>query len=160
MFKTMNRDAFRLLRAVLPVLGLAACQHPASEWPTQSIVEWPEQHLIFVADSRLGTVQSFQIANGAPVPYAQTHDPQRTSVRALQLDKSRGRLWVLGNHGVFIHKARGLVLQKYIAFDSAAITALRIDHARVWLLDASGTALGFIDPATLVAHRIPEEEPG
>ena len=116
------------------------------------MLEWPEQHLLFVADSQQGKVQSFFLGNGAPVPFAQTHDPQRSSVRDLQLDTQRGQLWVLGDNGISVHKARGLILQKHIVLDAQRVSALRIDEGCVWLLDDTGERIGQIDRRMLVTR--------
>ena len=129
---------------------LIACQRSPIVHANQSVLEWPEQRLLFVADSRQGKVQSFLVRNaGAPIPFAQTHDPQRSSVRDLKLDSQRGRLWVLGAEGVFVHKARGLVLQKHLVLDTRNVASLSIEGDWVWLIDDSGRRLARIDAATL-----------
>ena len=138
------------LFAVLLCL-LLGCQSSKQVLPSQSVLEWPEQHLLFVADSRQGKVQSFILGSGAPVPFAQTHDPQRRAVRDLQLDTQRGQLWVLGDNGITVHKARGLILQKHIPLDVQTVSALRIDAGSVWLLGWAGERIGQIDQRTLVA---------
>lgn len=130
---------------------LIACQRTSIAHVNQSVLEWPEQHLLFVADSRQGTVQSFLLGHtGMPVPFAQTHDPQRSSVRDLKLDPRRGRLWVLAAEGVFVHKARGLVLQKHLVLDTRKVASLSVDGDWVWLLDGSGRRIAQIDAATLM----------
>lgn len=130
---------------------LPGCQSSDRVLPLQSVLEWPEQHLLFVADSRQGKVQSFFLGSGAPVPFAQTHDPQRNSVRDLQLDTQRGQLWVLGNDGISVHKARGLIRQKHIPLNGQLVSAMHIDAGNVWLLDGAGERIGQIDQRTLVA---------
>lgn len=132
------------------LLSLIACQRAPIVHASQSVLEWPDQRLLFVADSRQGKVQSFLLdGNGTPAPFAQTHDPQRSSVRDLKLDPQRGRLWVLGAEGVFVHKARGLVLQKHLVLDTRMVANLSIDGNRVWLLDSSGRRVAQIDAASL-----------
>lgn len=129
---------------------LLGCQPSPISRVSQSVLEWPEQRLLFVADSRQGKVQSFLLGdNGLPRPYAQTHDPQRTSVRDLKLDTQRGRLWVLGEEGVFVHKARGLVLQKHLVLDTRNVASFSIERDWVWLIDGSGRRIARIDPGTL-----------
>ena len=140
---------YSLLLALLCLLP--GCQSSDRVLPLQSVLEWPEQHLLFIADSRQGKVQSFFLGSGAPVPFAQTHDPQRSSVRDLQLDTQRGQLWVLGNDGISVHKARGLIRQKHIPLNGQMVSALRIDAGNVWLLDGLGERVGQIDQRTLVA---------
>jgi len=136
---------------------MVACEPGYDVTAHQSVLEWPEQHLLFVADTRQGKVQSFFLGNGAPVPFAQTHDPQRSSVRDLQLDPQRGQLWVLGDNGVSVHKARGLVLQRHITLDTANVAALSVDETYVWLVDGAGERIGQIDRGTLVASwRFPD----
>lgn len=131
---------------------LAACQPATIVHARQTVLEWPEQRLLFVADSRQGKVQSFLLGhNGSPVPFAQTHDPQRSSVRDLKLDTQRGRLWVLGAEGVFVHKARGLVLQRHLVLDTRNVASLSIEGDWVWLIDGSGRRIARIDAATLTA---------
>ena len=139
---------------------LAGCQSGNRALPLQSVLEWPEQHLLFVADSRQGKVQSFFLGSGAPVPFAQTHDPQRSSVRDLQLDTQRGQLWVLGDDGISVHKARGLIRQRHIPLDVQTVSALRIDGGSVWLLDGAGEAIGQIDQRTLVASWLARDRRG
>jgi len=139
---------------------LAGCQSGDRALPLQSVLEWPEQHLLFVADSRQGKVQSFVLGSGAPAPFAQTHDPQRSSVRDLQLDTQRGQLWVLGDDGISVHKARGLIRQRHISLDGQVVSALRIDAGNVWLLDAAGEAIGQIDQRTLVANWLARDRRG
>ena len=139
---------------------LAGCQSGDRALPLQSVLEWPEQHLLFVADSRQGKVQSFILGSGAPVPFSQTHDPQRASVRDLQLDTQRGQLWVLGDNGITVHKARGLILQKHIPLDVQTVSALRIDAGSVWLLGGAGERIGQIDQRTLVASWLARDRHG
>lgn len=145
-----GRRVGQYLLLLLLAYLLIACQRAPIVHASQSVLEWPEQRLLFVADSRQGKVQSFLLAgDGTPVPFAQTHDPQRSSVRDLKLDVQRGRLWVLGAEGVFVHKARGLVLQKHLVFDTRKVASLVIDGDWVWLLDESGRRVAQIDAATL-----------
>jgi hypothetical protein len=139
---------------------LLGCQSSKQALPSQSVLEWPEQHLLFVADSRQGKVQSFFLGSGAPVPFAQTHDPQRASVRDLQLDTQRGQLWVLGDDGISVHKARGLIRQRHIPLDGQLVSALRIDAGSVWLLDGAGERIGQIDQRTLVASWLGRDRRG
>ena len=140
---------YLLLVVFLPML--AACLPENEMMARQYVVEWPEQHLLFIADSRVGKVQSFFLGSGAPVASAQSHDAQRSSVRDLQLDAQRGQLWVLGDDGVSVHKARGLVLQKHISLDTQQVSTMRIEDGRVVLFDDTGERVGQIDPRTLVA---------
>ena len=138
------------LLACLALL-LTACL-PADEISLrQSVREWPEQRLVFIADSRLGRVQSFHLGGGAPVPFALTHGNQRASVSDLQLDAQRGQLWVLGDDGVSVYDARRLVLQKRVLFDTQNISALRIEAGRIVLIAKSGEQVGQIDSTTLAA---------
>ena len=139
---------------------VTACQPGHEFTPHQSVLEWPEQHLLFVADARQGKVQSFFLGNGAPTPFAQTHDSQRSSVRDLQLDTQRGQLWVLGDDGISVHKARGLILQKHIPLDGQTVAALHIDAGGVWLLDGAGERIGQIDQRTLVANWLSRDRRG
>jgi hypothetical protein len=146
-----GRSVNKYLLIVFLAYFFAACQPSHETPPHQSVLEWPEQHLLFVADVRQGKVQSFFLGNGAPIPFAQTHDPQRSSVRDLQLDRQRGQLWVLGDRGVSVHKARGLILQRHIALDTRNVSTLSVDEGHVWLVDDAGERIGQIDRGTLVA---------
>ena len=147
------------LFAVLLCL-LLGCQSSKQALPSQSVLEWPEQHLLFVADSRQGKVQSFILGSGAPVPFAQTHDPQRANVRDLQLDTQRGQLWVLGDDGISVHKARGLIRQKHIPLNGQTVAAMHIDTDTVWLLNGAGERVGQIDPRMLVASWLSSDRRG
>jgi len=149
---------YSLLLVLLSLL--LGCQSSDLVLPLQSVLEWPEQNLLFVADSRQGKVQSFFLGSGAPVPFAQTHDPQRASVRDLQLDTQRGQLWVLGDDGISVHKARGLIRQRHISLDGQVVSALRIDAGNVWLLDRAGERIGQIDQRTLVASWLARDRHG
>ena len=109
---------------------LVACQSADQLIAAQRVVEWPEQHLVYIADSRTGQVRSFFLGNGAPVFFAQTRSAQRTSVRDLRLDSQHNQLWVLGDDAVDIYDARGLVLQKRLPLDAQDASALGIEAKR------------------------------
>jgi len=136
----------------LLLLMLAGCLPSGEMAARQFVVDWPEQNLVFIADTRIGHVQSFRTGtDSAPVLFAQTRGVQRASVRDIQLDTQRGQLWVLGDDGVYVHKARGLALQKRIPFDALGASTLRIEADRVVLLSDSGAQIGQIDRGSLVA---------
>jgi len=109
---------------------LVACQSADQLIAAQRVVEWPEQHLVYIADSRTGQVRSFFLGNGAPVFFAQTRSAQRTSVRDLRLDSQHNQLWVLGDDAVDIYEARGLVLQKRLPRNAQNASVLGIDTKR------------------------------
>jgi hypothetical protein len=67
---------------------------------------------------------------------------------------------VLGDNGISVHKAHGLILQKHISLDVQAVAALRIDAGRVWLLDGAGERIGQIDQRTLVASWLSGDRRG
>ena len=109
---------------------LVACQPAYQQVSTQQIVEWPEQNLLFIADGRTGQVRSFFLGSGAPVLVAQTRGVLRTSVRDLQLDERHGKLWVLGDDGVYEHEARGLELVAHYPMTAKDVAALEVKVGR------------------------------
>lgn len=145
-----GRNIFIGLFLALIAIPLAASlradvvPEPESQ-PGQYLIEWSEEHLLFVADERSSRIQSFHLSAGAPVAYAQTRRHQHSRVRDMQLDAQRGKLWVLGYNGVSVYDARSLALQRYIPLEGASISALRIEGDRVLLLAGSGTPVGEID---------------
>jgi len=110
----------------LVVYLLLGCQSSDRPIPSQQVLEWPEQRLVFIADSRTGQVKSFFLGNGAPVLFAQTRSDQRTSVRELRLDSSHNQLWVLGENNVEVYEARNLALQKRLPLDAQEIASAGI----------------------------------
>lgn len=136
-----------LLRAmcVASVMLLAACQPADVRAPRQSVVEWAEQHLLFVADERSSQVRAFHLGNGAPVPLAESRSGGHARVRDMQVDAQLGRLWVLGYSGVSVFDARTLVLQRFIPLEGAHLSSMRLEGGRVRLFSASGEAAGEID---------------
>ncbi|MFZ2854784.1 MAG: hypothetical protein WAZ34_11835 [Rhodocyclaceae bacterium] len=146
-------SGYRIRQCLLPVLlipWLAACLPTERSAPRQTIVEWPEQRLLFIADERIGSVRAFHLG-GAPVPVAQTRTFERSSVRDIQLDPVRGRLWVLGADAAYVHDAHRLALQKRIPLDARDVAGMRIENGGVTLLASSNRVLGRIDAATLLA---------
>ena len=144
----MSRQ-IRVLYVLFALLALAACESAEKPVARQVVVDWPEENLVFVADSRVGRVQSYRLGGGPLV--AQTQGVRRASVRDIRLEPLDNRLWVLGNDGVYLYAARGLVLQKQFPLGVRKISALRIEAGGVLLLDQSGVAVGRVDSATLVA---------
>lgn len=138
------------LWVLLSLLLLAACEPAGHLVSRQVIVDWPEQRLVFVADTRLGRVQSFRTGAGAPVLFAQTAGLRRSSVRDIRLEPTRNALWVLGRNAVYRYEARGLALQQQFPLVEK-VSALRIEAGRVVLLDRTGASIGQIDSESLVA---------
>ncbi len=138
---------YSALRAMclVPVLLLAACQPAELRAPRQSVVEWTDQHLLFVADERSSQVRAFHLGTGAPVQLAESRSGRHARVRDMQVDASHGRLWVHGYSGVSVFDARTLVLQRFIPLEGAHLSALRLDGERVRLFSESGEAAGAID---------------
>lgn len=133
------------------VLLLAACQLENRATPRQSVVEWPENRLLFIADERSGAVQAFYLGNGAPVRVALSRQDTRQTVRDMKLDARHGQLWVLGQNSVDILDARGLALHKRIPLDARDVASLRMGATGATLLAANGETLGDIDTARLIA---------
>lgn len=155
----------RIGQYLLPALlfpWLAACLPAERLAPRQAIVEWPAQRLLFIADERIGSVRAFHLGGGVPLLAAQTRPSERSSVRDIQLDPARGRLWVLGADAVYVHDARGLRLQKRIPLEARDVAALRIEPDGVILLAGGAVPLGRIDAATLLAvwHPVPSMRRG
>lgn len=145
---------YRIRQCLLPALlvpWLAACLPTERPAPRQMIVEWPEQRLLFIADERIGSVRAFHLSGGAPLLAAQTRTFERSSVRDIQLDQARGRLWVLGADAVYVHDAHGLLLQKRIPLDARNVAGLRIEQSGITLLASGDLPLGHIDSATWLA---------
>ena len=142
-----NRFGEYLLLVV--ALGfLVALASPPTGQPSiptrQSIAEWPDQRLLFVADERMGRVRSFLVGNGAPVPYAVSESGARRSVRDLQLDVASGQLWVLGDDGITIYAARDLKPLRHIALDTGRVERLARNGGDIVLLAAGGEQVGRI----------------
>jgi hypothetical protein len=144
----MSRQ-IRAFCVLLALLSLAACESTEKPVARQVVVDWPEEQLAFVADTRVGRVQSYRLGGGALV--AQTQGVSRASVRDIRLEPQGNKLWVLGNDGVYLYAARGLALQKHFPLPVRKVAALRLEAGGVLLLDHSGVAVGRIDSATLVA---------
>ena len=142
--------SFVLLLALLAPL-LAGCLPADRAIPRQMIVEWPEKHLLFIADERIGSVRVFHLGAGAPVLVAQTRNFERSTVRDIKLDAARQQLWVLGTDGVYVHDAQNLALQKRIPLDARGVAEMRIEDGGVLLLAGDKVVLGRIDTATLLA---------
>lgn len=146
-----------LLLLVLPLL--AACLPAERANPRQIIVEWPEQHRVFMADERTGSVRAFHLAGGAPVLAAQTRVFERSTVRDIKLDAPRGQLWVLGADGVYVHDAHSLALRKRIPLDARDVAEMRVEiHVEgggIVLLASDQVVLGRIDAASLLASWRP-----
>ena len=147
--KRICQGLLLLLSAAL----LAACLPETSQIPRQVQAEWPEQHLLFIADSRMGRVNAFFLGNGAPIYFARTKHASRASVRDLQLDALRGQLWVLGDDGVSVYEARHLELEQHIPVNTQDISALRLEADTVMLLGASGEPVGQVDRRAFAASR-------
>lgn len=127
-------------------LLLAACA-PVGEMPRQHLLEWGEARLLYVADSRSGSIRAFSLATTAPVAVAQAHVPASAGIRALALDGVRGRLWVLAADRVEALDARRLTPLGPALRVAAAVSALRVDGDGVVLLAADGAEHGRIDAA-------------
>jgi hypothetical protein len=149
--RSMSASVPVVLTLVLLFSLLAACLPADRVNPRQIVVEWPEKHLVFIADERIGSVQAFYLGAGAPVLAAQTRVFERSTVRDIKLDPARGQLWVLGADAVYVHEVRNLALQKRIPLDARDVAALHIENGGVTLLTVDGVMLGRIDTASLLA---------
>ena len=141
------------LKARLPVLLLplllAAC---ISEDESSLInVQWPEQRVVFVADSRAGTVSAVA-HNDAGRLLAKADGSLPASVFNMVLDKEHDHLWVLGSNGIDVLDAHSLELKKHIAVNASATpAALKQDKSGISLYSVTGALLGRIDVHTLAA---------
>ena len=142
-----QRTGLRGLLVVASVLMLAGCLPVDSQVqvPRQSLVEWPGQRLVFVADERTSLVRSYYLGNGSPVAFAQSRSGGHARVRDMQLDEAGGRLWVLGYNGVSVFDARRLTLERFIPVDGAHLSSLRLEGLSVRLIAESGESVGEID---------------
>jgi len=150
-----GRNARQCMLLALLIPLLAACLPAERANPRQMIVEWPEQHLVFMADERIGSVRAFHLAGGAPVLAAQTRVFERSTVRDIKLDASRGQLWVLGADGVYVHDAHSLALRKRIPLDARDAAEMRVENGGIVLLASDQVVLGRIDAASLLASWRP-----
>lgn len=148
----LDLGAAMLLVACVPIDDVVLGQ-PTDVRPDSSVrvVVWSEQQLKFVADSRMGRVQSYRMDLAQPAFVAQTDIAARRWVLDLQVDAKGGQLWVLGDDGVAVHDARTLVLQKHIALMPGTVTSLRMEDGQVSLVGAGGTLIGAVDCLTLLA---------
>lgn len=137
--------AFFLILMTSPLVARVPAPAQEEAAPGQHLVEWSEQHLLFVADDRSSRVQAFHLSAGAPVPCAQTRQNRHSRVRDMRLDAQNGTLWVLGYNGVSVYDARSLVLQRYIPLEGGSIAGMRIEDGRVVLIAGSGDPVGEID---------------
>ena len=144
----MSTLAWRLCLLLSPLM-LAACEPPGPVVARQVVVYWPEQQLVFVADTRLGRVQSFRMGSGALL--ALTPPIRRSSVRDIRLEPARDKLWVLGGDAVYLYDARTLALRQQFPLAAQKVAALRIEEGQLLLLDKTGASIGQIDSETLVA---------
>ncbi len=144
----MNGQSRRLC-VFFSLLMLAACEAASPIVARQVVVEWPEQQLVFVADIRVGRVQSFRMGGGALL--AQTVGMPRAQVRDIRLEPTRNKLWVLRSNAVQLYDARALALQQQFPLAALKVSALRIEDGRVLLLDKGGASIGQIDSETRVA---------
>lgn len=138
------------LLCLLPMLS--ACQPESRGVDRQVVVEWPAQQRVFVADRRVGRVQSFSLpAAGAPLLSAQTSAIGPAAIADIRLEAAREQLWVLADNGVYVYAARSLRLQKYLPLAARRVAALRLGATGVLLVDGEGAPLARIDSETLVA---------
>ena len=141
-----------LLAGCLPVdemvFGRMTITPPAS---TRHVAQWADQQLMFVADSRMGRVQSYRLGGAQPAFQAQTEIASRRWVLDVQLDAKSGQLWVLGDDGVTVHDAQTLVLQAHIPLTANTVTSMRIEDGQISLVSGDGTPVGTVDCRTLLA---------
>ena len=138
----------KLSGLLLPFL-LAACVDEDAHHKIN--VQWPEQRIVFVADTRIGAVLA--LAQNDPARLlARSQIPLRARVLGLQLDKARGRLWVLGTRSLDVHDAYSLVLQKHIALSTDEAVSLQHDGLAIGLYSRRGMLLGRVDARTLAVR--------
>lgn len=137
------------LPALLLPLLLAACI--SEDGSTLINVQWPEQRVVFVADSQAGTV-SAMTRNDAGHLQAKADGSLPASVLNMVLDKEHNNLWVLGSNGIDVLDAYSLELKQHIAVNTPATPAvLKRDTSGISLYSVTGALLGRIDAHTLVA---------
>ena len=141
-----------LLAGCLPVdemvFGRTTLAPPAAP---RHVAQWADQQLMFVADSRMGRVQSYQLGGPQPVFQAQTEIASRRWVLDLQIDAKGGQLWVLGDDGLTVHDARTLALQAHIPLIPNTVASMRIEDGQISLVSGDGTSVGAVDCRTLLA---------
>lgn len=117
----------------------------------QIVAEWSGEQLRFVADSRMGRVQSFRPGRRGLEFFAQTEIAARRWVNDVKIDPQRAQLWVAGDDGISVYDAHTLILQKHVAVISQGVATLRLEDDRVTLFAANGSTLGHIDCTSLLA---------
>lgn len=110
---------------VVLCLFLAACGGP----PGQRVIEWRNADRLFLGDARNGVVRVFDTRNG-PVPYGQLNARERHSVRDMQFDPAKARLWVLGDDALYLYDARLLVLVERYALPFEGEAWLELDAGK------------------------------
>lgn len=139
------------LKARLPVLLLPMLLSACVLEDESSLVnvQWPEQRVVFVADTRTGTVSAVT-RNEIGQPQAVADGSLPASTRNMVLDKEHKHLWVLGANGIDVLDANSLELQKHIALNTAATpSVLKQDKSGISLYSVTGALLGRIDVHTL-----------
>lgn len=116
------------MRAPLLAVLLTACSAAPDNVPARQVtIPWPETHRLYVADSRQGVVRAFSTWD-TPRAAAEGRAPGRQGVLDMKLDKTRGRLWVLGSDALYLHDAASLVLLHRYSLAAAAESRLLMDE--------------------------------
>jgi hypothetical protein len=98
------------MRAPLLALLMTACSSAPDGMPPRQVTQlWPENHRLYVADSRQGVVRAFSTYED-PRAAAEGRALGRRAVLDMKLDTARGQLWVLGTDAVYLHDAVSMIL--------------------------------------------------
>lgn len=98
------------MRAPLFALLLTACGSAPDGTPPRQVTQfWPENHRLYVADSRQGVVRAFSTYDD-PRAAGEGRAPGRRAVLDIKLDTTRNQLWVLGSDALYLHDAVSLIL--------------------------------------------------
>lgn len=147
---TLQSTLSATLLAATLTFAFTACQ-PADPAHIGKRVEakWVDRQLLFVADSRQGSVRVFHM-RASPLQVAEIRAPGRNGVRDIALDTAAGRIWVLGEGAVYLHDARSFSLVRRIPGVGSEVTRIALEASGAPLLiGADGVQLTRIDPATL-----------
>lgn len=88
------------------LLTWAALSGAPEESHRQVVVEWQEENLLLVGDTRNGDVRVFRV-DPQPTPIFVLRAPGRDAVLDIRVDNVNGGVWVVGRNGEWLHALGG-----------------------------------------------------
>lgn len=88
------------------LLSWAALSGAPEESHRQVVVEWEEENLLLVGDTRNGDVRMFRLGP-QPTPLGVLRAPDRDAVLDIRVDDMHGGIWVVGRNGKWLHALVG-----------------------------------------------------